>query len=129
MDVVSERRRYRWRQGILDDSTGAADKALRHGRFDLFYGPFYLRFTRGPVDDGHIRLRLEERARLVARRDGGTDLRPSREAPSGFAYEEVLVADASVSRAPRLPPVSGRLFFERAAHLLDDLAAEAAPRP
>jgi hypothetical protein len=126
MDTVSERRRFSWRQGILDESTDAAGKALHHGRFDLFYGPFYLRYTRSLGADGRIRLRLEERARLVVRRDGGVDLRLSDEVPARFIYEEV-VADASVSRAPRQLPVSGRPFFERAARLLDDLAADGSP--
>lgn len=105
---------------MLDDSTDAAGKALLHGRFDLFYGPFYLRYTRSLGDDGRIRLRLEERARLVARRDGSTDLRLVGESSPRFVLEEVLPG-ASASLAGSLPVDSGRLFFERAARLLDDL--------
>jgi hypothetical protein len=127
MDLLGERRHGIWRQGILDDSTDAAGKALRHGRFDLFYGPFYLRYTRSLGDDGRIRLRLEERAHLVVRCDGGADLRPVGGTSSRFVFEEVLPgACASFAGAPPLD--SGRRFFERAARLLDDLAAGGSPR-
>jgi hypothetical protein len=127
MDLVSERRRGIWRQGILDDSTDAAGKALRHGRFDLFYGPFYLRYTRSLGEDGRIRLRLEERAYLVARRDGGTDLRLVGETSPRFVLEEVL-PEAAAHFAGAPPLASGRRFFERAARLLDDLATRGSPR-
>ena len=76
MSRVSESSRYRWRQGLRVDSADVIDKALRHRRFDLFYGPYYLRFTRDLEDGGRIRLRLEELARLVDSGPGDPGLRP-----------------------------------------------------
>jgi hypothetical protein len=117
--------RYGWRQGLYVDSVDTVGKALCHRRFDLFYGPHYLRFTRSVEDGGRIRLRLEELARLVGADPGSPELRPAGRAPSRFILEEVLPG-TSAGRARPLPLDSGRLFFERAAHLLDDSAA---PRP
>ena len=53
------------------------DKAWRHRRFDLFYGPYYLRFTRDLKDGVLYRLRLEELARLVDSGPGYLGLRPA----------------------------------------------------
>lgn len=128
MSRVSESSRHRWRQGLHVDPIDTVGKALRHGRFDLFYGPHYLRFTRSLEDAGWIHLRLEELARLVDADSGGPELRPVGRTPSRFVLEEVLPA-ASASRACPLPPDAGRRFFERAAQVLDDLAAEGSPRP
>jgi hypothetical protein len=116
-----------WRLGILDDSTDAAGKALRHGRFDLLYGPFYLRYTRSLGDDGRIRLRQEERAHLVVRSDGGADLSPVGEPSSRSVLEEVL-SGASASFAGARPVDSARRFFDRAARLLAHLTAGGSPR-
>ena len=123
MSRVSESSRHGWRQGLGVEATDTVDKALRHGRFDLFYGPYYLRFTRSPEDGGLIRLRLEELARLVDAGPGDPELRPTRRTPSRFVLEEVLPG-TSASRARSLSLDSGRRFFERAAHLLDASAAE-----
>ena len=128
MSRVSESSRYLWRQGLHVDSADVIDKALRHRRFDLFYGPYYLRFTCNLEDGGRIRLRLEELARLVNAGPGDPGLRPAGRTRSRFVLEEVLPG-ASASRARPLPPDAGRLFFERAAHLLDDSAAERSPGP
>jgi hypothetical protein len=114
--------RSRWRPGLRADSTDTVGKALRHRRFDLFYGPYYLRFTRSLDDAGRLRLRLEELARLVEADPGGPELRPAGRASSRFVLEEVLPGTFASDARP-LPLDSGRLFFERAAHLLDDGAA------
>ncbi len=114
--------RSRWRQGLHADSTDTVGKALRHRRFDLFYGPYYLRFTRSLDDGGRLRLRLEELARLVEADPGGPELRPAGRAPSRFVLEEMLPGTYASDSRP-LPLDWGRLFFERAARLLDDEAA------
>ena len=118
----SESGRYRWRQGLHVDSDDVIDKALRHRRFDLFYGPYYLRFTRSLEDGGRTRLRLEELARLV---DAGPGARgfaqPAGPRPGSFLKR---CCPALQQVAPgRSLRTRGRLFFERAAHLLDDSAA------
>jgi hypothetical protein len=111
---------------LRPDPRDAVETALRHRRWDLFYGSHYLRFTKTHRDDGTIHLRLQERARLVA--DGSTrpQLRAADQLPSLFVYEET-VPQLGATSGPGAATTSddqklndfARGFFARAARLLD----------
>jgi|GEM_PF-3565367 hypothetical protein len=115
-----------FRQTLQSDPQDVVEKALRHHRFDLWYGLHYLRFTQTTASDGTLLLRLEERARLAAGRLAEPELLTAERLSSLFVYEQTVpelrrtsdpATGANVSE--RTAADSGRRFFDRAASLLD----------
>jgi hypothetical protein len=115
-----------WRLTLQPDPQEALEKALRHERFDLWYGSHYLRFTKTRRCDGTMLLRLQERARLVDACGTDPELHTEDQLSSPFVYEETVsvlwptpgaAVGANVNEQKVLE--FGRLFFDRAARRLD----------
>ncbi len=116
-----------WHLSLQPDPQDALAKALRHHRIDLWYGAHYLRFTQTDTSDETVLLRFEERARLVTADGIEPTLLAKARLPSRFLYEETLSLPRYEGRAGARRCSSeqkgitlGRLFFARAARLLDD---------
>ena len=116
---------HAWRQSLGPDVHDVREKALRHHRFDLWYGSHHLRFTRTNAGEDMVVLRLEERARLAST---AGDAPPFLTGPSltpRFVYQETIsvrairpgAAPAGDAASPTLE--RGLEFFDRAARLLD----------
>jgi hypothetical protein len=119
-------RRSHWRQTMWPEPADVREKALRHSRFDLWYGSHHLRFTRTLGADGTVVLRLDERARLMDVRGAEPVLVAAPDLPSPFVYEETVSRPLRVAGRDDRPGLIEEYlhssvlgFFDRAAALLD----------
>ncbi len=116
---------HAWRQGMGPAVHDVREKALRHHRFDLWYGPHHLRFTRTNTSEGMVVLRVEERARLASAPSDSPSFLTGPSLTPRFVYQETLSArahrpDAALGwDADSLELERGREFFDHAARLLD----------
>jgi hypothetical protein len=110
---------------MAPDVHDARDKALRHHRFDLWYGPHHLRFTRTNASEGMVVLRVEERARLASAPGDSPSFQTGPSLAPRFVYQETISTRASRPGAPPdcdadSPALErGREFFDHVARLLD----------
>lgn len=111
-----------WRQTLDPDVHDAREKALRHHRFDLWYGSHHLRFTRTDRSDGAVILRLQERARLADHEDAGPTLLTEGLLAPSFVFQETLWPSRAAQGGRDVDSLVlelGWTFFEHAARLLD----------
>ena len=114
-----------WRQSMDPDVHDVREKALRHHRFDLWYGSHHLRFTRTNAAEGMVVLRVEERARLASAPGDSPSFLTGPSLSPRFVYQETISTRASrPGAAPDCGADSpalerGREFFDHVARLLD----------
>jgi hypothetical protein len=127
MKLTSEESRRQWRVTLQPDGQDAVAKALRHSRFDLWYGAHYLRFTKTLRSDGTLMLRIQERARLASPGDPGSVLLTAEHLSSPFGYEQSLSVSGVAPAAPAIAWEDAeslvlavcRDFFDQVARRLD----------